>query len=170
MKAHSTYNQEREEPRKLGVKHVSKKQNMKKDTMREVLDFIKRDLARPAIIGVTLGLFFSFFSWIGVIIGGMIGGYMTTKYKVSAIVGALVGIISWPTVFFAKTLIYGYPAVKAFTITGQYVLLADIFGFVLALLSAFFGTAIKAVLEERRKRTFSATRIKITRDQAAGKS
>ena len=149
---------------------MNKKQSMKGITKQEVLDFIKKDLARPVIVGVSLGLFFSFFSWIGVIIGGMIGGYMTTKYKVSAIVGALVGLISWPTVFFAKTLIYGYPAIRAFTITGQYVLLADVFGFILALLSAFFGTAIKAVLEERKKRTFSPTRIKITREQATGKS
>ncbi len=149
---------------------MNKKQSMKGITKQEVLDFIKKDLARPVIVGVSLGLFFSFFSWIGVIIGGMIGGYMTTKYKVSAIVGALVGLISWPTVFFAKTLIYGYPAIRAFTITGQYVLLADVFGFILALLSAFFGTAIKAVLEERKKRAFSPTRIKITREQATSRS
>lgn len=140
----------------------------KNEYITKIEEFIVKDLARPAIIGVSLGLIFSYFTWTGVLIGGAIGGYMTRKYKVSFLVGLFVGVTSWPFVFYINQLIYGYPAVRAYTMLNTFVVMAEIIGFILALLSSLFGTSIRNILEERREK-FEATRVKIPKQESKGK-
>jgi len=105
----------------------------------------------PTVIGYLITVAFSYYTWVGIIIGPPIAGYLAKRYLHSLIDSLIIGIAAWPTVFLIKELVVGETYIKALNVAGFFYTVAVLIGFLLALLTGIMGASMRNILDEVRK-------------------
>ena len=105
----------------------------------------------PTSIGYILTVIFSYYTWVGIIIGPPIAGYLAKRYLHSLIDSIIIGLTAWPTVFLLKQLAIGETYTKALSIAGFFYMVAILIGFLLALFSGILGASIRNILDDTRQ-------------------